>query len=228
MKKILLFHLDYLKFIVYPTFGKDNDSGIIRKILRIIWIIIFSFIISFLILRLSCLFPFYGTGRISSRHILEVVIYAPIFEELLFRSILVFSKLNITLFISSVFSLAISFLHLKLDITYWYILQISVFILVFLLLSIIFKKYPKIIVSLNQFHKKHQLLIYIFLVLCFGIIHITNIPHFVKYFHFGMVLYVVSKIVGGVFDSYLRIRYGLLFSIIAHMLNNAFPYIHLL
>lgn len=224
MKKILLFHLDYLRFIIYPTFEKDLDSSIIRKTLRIIWVFIFSTIFSYLIFSLLYWFPFKSFPIIhSTSSIFYAIILGPILEELMFRSILRFDEFSFQLFISSWITFYIvPYLYFNLQSPYKYIPAVIFLIIVFVGLTIIFKKYPKVILVLNKYHRKFRYLIYFILIISFGLVHLMNFESLYGVGS-GIIIYTLHKTFIGITNAYLRIRYGLLFSIIAHMLYNALP-----
>lgn len=142
---------------------------------------------------------------------LYAVIFGPIAEEILFRLPLRFSKLNYNLLLVTISVYLIVFLTKT---------KIILFVLFsfYLLFAFIIRYFYKKDVS--KLYSKYFKYIYWLSILSFGFIHLNN--HIIVWYY--MILFApvlcFPQIVLGSITGYVRMRYGFIYSVIIHMLNN--------
>lgn len=168
------------------------------------------------------------------------VVYAPIVEEITFRLFLKFSYIRLGIGISFMFffileildQLGLSFLT-TISERYFAdtpILFIGLYILITLVFGIILAFIIKTFADkklIYAIYDKYFIFIFYFTVLTFGFAHITN------YTNLGQIWYIVPILVTpqisiGFFLGYVRVRYGLVWSIILHAIHNSFSTIPLI
>jgi len=142
------------------------------------------------------------------------ILFAPICEELFFRSLLKFRKINLILFVCSIIAYGIlAVLHSKLvNLT----IQLSLLISFIILVTTI--PISKIEEFINSKFK------YFFYASCltFGLLHIGNYSGNIYILIAFSVLLAGPQIVAGFILGYIRMNYGLFYSILLHMSINAF------
>jgi hypothetical protein len=153
----------------------------------------------------------------ANRSFFFFLVFAPIVEEIIFRLPLKIKKLN--LFIS----LAVAFLF------FYYLSAISSmatlkFFLIFIpyLICLGFLIFFVVKTSfLENFKEKYYIFYFYGLSVIFGLLHLTNfiedVPN--KLILFSPI-FTFFQIISGVFLSYTRIKYGLIWSIALHMIIN--------
>lgn len=147
---------------------------------------------------------------------LKLVIISPIIEELIFRLILRFNRINIIVFIISLFTYLLYYNFLiSIDVYYITILFIIVF---FYVMKIKFKKLD-ILIEISS--KKLLLLVYIFS-FSFGFYHLQNINLTIC---LSIFIYILSKVFNGFYFSMIRLKFGFTSVVFLHMLNNFFAYL---
>lgn len=151
--------------------------------------------------------------KASKLIILYGVFGAPIFEEILFRSWLKWTKTNIYFLITTIIlMIAISiFLH-----KFEQICKIS--ILVSLLIMVIYlmkntKVKPYIVRNFKYFYWSSSV--------TFGLMHASNFTGNVWYIILFAFVLTSPQIIVGFFLGFVRMNYGLRFSILLHMLYNS-------
>ncbi len=145
---------------------------------------------------------------------LVVVIFVPIYEEILFRSLLKFKRINIFLFITTLIGLIIICI-LKSNTK---VLAILSFILLSFLVLITSVKRTHIELYISSKFK------YFFYstILIFGLIHAFNFTGN-KYAILTFLIILGSpQLVLGAILGYIRMNYGLVYSILFHMIVNSF------
>lgn len=150
----------------------------------------------------------------SLKLILVGIILAPISEEILFRSLLKFRKINIILFIP-ISILYISFYVYKSNINQAIVLSLLLFTFLFLVSYFPKSKIESLIA--NNFK-------YFFYgtSLGFGLIHLFNYSGNIYLILAFSFIIVGPQIVGGFILGFIRMNYGLFYSILFHMATNFF------
>jgi hypothetical protein len=145
---------------------------------------------------------------------LNVILIAPICEEILIRSLLKFKKINLILFVCSLIAYGIlAALHSK---------PVNLTIVLFLLISfiILVTTIPRSKIE-EYIDSKFK---YFFYASCitFGLLHITNFSGNIYILAAYSILLTGPQIVLGFILGYIRMNYGLIHSILLHMSINAF------
>jgi hypothetical protein len=152
----------------------------------------------------------------SLRILLAGLILGPIIEEVLFRFLLIPRHIHFVIFTSFSFCLAmISLLKGS-----------NIYLIIFLTLGIISCFFCLNIKYLRKAQKlvlNHFRLYFYFSCILFGFYHITNyIPLNYKLFLIMPVI-VFPQMILGTFLGYLRMKFGILYSILFHSITNVFP-----
>ncbi|PVW14772.1 CPBP family intramembrane glutamic endopeptidase [Marixanthomonas spongiae] len=151
----------------------------------------------------------------------SAVIIAPIFEEVMFRSLIKPSYEDVLLFVSG--WLSFFFMGFSEGLTNWYLrllLMFVVFIAAYYLLQQLLPK--KALAGIQQLLNRYVWAVLIFTSLIFGMAHIYN---YVESFLLNVALFVmiIPRIVLGGVAGWLKLRTGvLIWPILFHFLNNAF------
>jgi membrane protease YdiL (CAAX protease family) len=138
----------------------------------------------------------------------SAVIFAPLFEETMFRLFLKFSRarFNISFFLISLSSFVFSGVVGSVMMVLWLVIAIM----------LIDRKYY---IAIQYFWLKNRKVVFWAVVLLFGLVHLDNydlnmIPW---YLYFPTVL---PQLIGGVFLGIVRIRFGFLWAILLHAAFN--------
>jgi len=158
------------------------------------------------------------------KNILYILILAPIFEELMFRLPLKFNRLNLLIAILTFyFSFYLSYNHFLES--FWGLQLLKTILIVVLCWFIVFHVF-KISFYKSVSTKYFGLLFYI-LAIIFGLLHITN---FIEYVPNNLIFYspifAFHQIISGLFLGYIRVKKGLIWSIILHACFNLPAAIH--
>lgn len=147
---------------------------------------------------------------------LKVAIIVPIIEEVLFRLVIRVNKLNLFLFVVfSVVSILYESYILPTDVYY-------IFIGAFLLL-LLFKKFNSTINSACEKNNFILLLTYLSCLL-FGLFHLSNFKD-IDITNIVVIAYLFSHIIAGFVFVLLRLKFGIIASILLHMLINSVAFL---
>lgn len=152
---------------------------------------------------------------------LITVLIAPIIEELIFRLSLSFTPFKIYLS---------TFLGVFFYFNDVYLLEIKLnsFIISLLIITILFLIIKFVIVKYNILENKKNLRYYSYLLaVLFGMYHFKMIVN-INYFSIFIYLYIIPKIILGIFLNRIRLNFGLKYSIIIHMFINLFGSVSIL
>jgi nitrate reductase NapE component len=140
--------------------------------------------------------------------LLAAVLFAPLFEETMFRLFLKFSRarFNISFFLISLSSFAFSGILGGVMMVLWLVIAIV----------LLDRRYY---IAIQYFWLRNRKLVFWSVVLLFGLIHLDNydlnmIPW---YLYFPTVL---PQLIGGIFLGIVRIRFGFLWAILLHAAFN--------
>jgi Type II CAAX prenyl endopeptidase Rce1-like len=147
-------------------------------------------------------------------YVLELSLIGPIIEEMMFRLALRFNKQNIAIAIGMI---GIHFL------SKYFITGVASFLAVRAVLSLPLiyfglAKNKYIDVDALQNRKGLKYLVFTVSVLLFGFAHVIGYPHQIPWYI--LVLLTANIFVGGFIFSYVRLKYGMKYSIIIHCLSN--------
>ena len=182
----------------------------------------FSFIFISFIINILCFLPlFILKVKLSSENIketlpYEIIFVAPFVEEVLFRLLQKKGRLNIIVFICFLFV----FLMMKFNFIFDKIVYLIFLFLFFVILdqSIRDKNY-----EYKVYNEKTTLILVILMSSLFAISHLFNFNSNVSYLI--LVAYFFSKFFGGLILSIIRLRYGIVISLLFHVLLNGFIYV---
>ena len=213
------------------TYTAKEGSKLLLKSYLLVWAFYFSF---FMVLGiLSKWFPELINNEYKQERLLEMlnnqpiqllisaVIIAPIFEEIMFRSLIKPSYEDLLLFISG--WLSFLFMGFSKGLTDWYIrllIMFAIFIGIYYLLQFLMPR--KALLGIQKFLGKYVLVVLIVTSLIFGMAHIYN---YVESFLINAALFamIIPRIILGSIAGWLKIKTGvLIWPILLHFLNNAF------
>jgi membrane protease YdiL (CAAX protease family) len=138
------------------------------------------------------------------------LVIAPFFEELLMRLYLVFTKKNLIVLLFSCFGFALFFFLKGND------LRFILFIILFLLVGIILIKF----IWSKSFIIKYFKYFFYSTAILFGIFHIFNFNGITMMNFFWTPILVLPQIIMGFLFGYIRVTYGLFYSILIHSMVN--------
>lgn len=229
MKKIFF---DFFSFIKRPADQKYFDQRPWFKIKTLLYFMLLLIITDILtsILRYSIehvfsldpvnrLDPFADNFFIT---FFWFCIFAPITEEIAFRLHLKFRSLNLWLSYSF---LSAFFLRLSYKINIFLFIAIAILIFILTLLLVLERK--RIHIKLKWFWSENFWFVYYFSSILFGFLHFGNYQFEYKNLPFIFVI-VLPQTIAGLFLGYLRIKFGIIWSIFLHFLNNSIILIPLL
>lgn len=144
--------------------------------------------------------------------ILIGIVFAPIFEEIFFRSLLKYTKRNIILFLSSVIILIVyAIFKSKIEIAAF----LSTIFIIILSLSLFLNRD-----SIEQFISSKFKFFFYTSALFFGLVHSSNFTgNIYAIVAFSLIL-GGPQIVLGLILGFIRMNYGLIYSILFHILVN--------
>lgn len=149
--------------------------------------------------------------RIDKYSLFTIIIITPFIEELLFRLPLVINKINISVFIGTLFFITIYKTSL---------FQLSInFILTFFFFFMVLFFYNKFNVYIKFINNNIKLVI-IMSILFFGLIHILNLDNINIKIIPLYVIYILPQIFMGYFITNLRIKLGFIWGVLLHALIN--------
>lgn len=217
--------------IVTKTYTAKEGGKLLLKSYLLVWVFYFLF---FMVLGvLSTWFPELINNEYKQERLIEMltnqpvqllisaVIIAPIFEEIMFRSLIKPSYEDLLLFISG--WLSFLFMGFSEGLTDWYIrllIMFAIFIGIYYLLQFLMPR--KALVGIQKFLGKYVLVVLIITSLIFGMAHIYN---YVESFLINAALFamIIPRIILGGIAGWLKIKTGvLIWPILLHFLNNAF------
>ncbi|GMT46077.1 MAG: hypothetical protein IEMM0006_1909 [bacterium] len=159
----------------------------------------------------------------SARQVMFLtILFSPVYEEILFRSLLKFKKINILLFIvTNLFLWLFAFFRSKMSSPVFYMLPILVFGLLSLLLWFGRDK-------IEQYISSNFKYFFYGTVLIFGSLHASNFTgNMYLILAFSPIL-GGPQIVGGLLLGYIRMKNGLVYSVLFHVLLNSVFLFHFL
>ena len=216
---------DFIAFLRYPNLTReqyniDNIVSVIRlvgKAYLYYYLVAFTFTLTIVLilhlLGLMDLYPKYKPIDPNALNIFKIIIVAPIFEELIFRLPLKFSKINITISVGLFLYLITRKIDIILAVT------VTVLFLSFMILSL--RKRSDFQPGTKQLFNKYFHLIFYFQALFFGFLHLSNFYLDFRYFYI-FPLFIFTYVFMGCIAGYLRVRYtnGLYACILLHMFMN--------
>lgn len=211
MKRILIF----FKNPKYIKSEKINWNNFFSLFLVAFFISLFYSPI-YLILNLIIEIPENKINLSPFYFFIGMVFLIPVIEEIIFRLILKPLKKNLILILFTTFIIIIISLIRK----NYLILTISLFTVMVILFFLTKKRN---IINLQYFIIKKFKWVFYFSCLLFGFIHISNYDLNTLNLLIITPLLITPKVILGGFLGYIRMQYGILYSIVFHSLLNLFP-----
>jgi uncharacterized protein len=150
-----------------------------------------------------------------------MVIFVPIIEEIIFRLILRPTSTNIIFYLLFTFFVFIFSIYKHNS----FIMIISFCIAAF----IVFILSDKEKIAKTQFLiLRHYGVFFYLACVLFGLVHVFNNEHFTVTFLLLAPIFILPQIICGGFLGFIRIRYGIIYSILFHSLINLIPAIFML
>jgi membrane protease YdiL (CAAX protease family) len=204
--------LNYLKNPIYCSSQKPKAVNFFGLLLIYVASGIPLAILTFIIFKLFSLGHIELDPTSPLRTILIGIIFAPVFEEIFFRSLLKFSKRNIILFLTSVIAVIIySAFKTKIE---FVLFLTGVFIGILCLLRFFNRN------TIEQFISSKFKYIFYASALFFGLVHSSNFTGNVYVIAAFSLILGGPQIALGLILGYIRMNYGLIYSILFHMLVN--------
>ncbi len=203
----------FLQFLKRPTANND------RK--KIEWLHFFALLFSFYLVMLPIGFFIKSMNSvfcISQKNlsleilpkILIAVAIAPIVEELFFRLLLIVNKRNLLLF--SLMSLLLSIYSLF---KVHYYQSIVLFILSTFAVILSAKD-----AGFKKMATRYYPIYFYAIAIIFGLGHFTNYNGITGFLYLWIPLLVLPQIIMGLYLGYIRVNYGIIYSILFHMIIN--------
>lgn len=212
---------DFILFLKQPGFREQHEILSISSFFKLIWK---SFLILFVIdivagiisspFRYFDLFPQQKVFNHSLSNILKISLLMPVIEEFIFRLSLKINKINLSVTLSCVLFLLIN----RLDIY----LAVSLSIILFVFLLVLFNSEPALITKADSYLDRHLNLFFYSQAVIFGLLHLFNYNLDIHLF-FLFPFFVVGQILTGCFLGYLRLKYtnGIFLCISTHIFINS-------
>lgn len=147
-----------------------------------------------------------------------IAILIPFIEEVIFRLPMNLKKSSIAISIAILYlRFSGNFITNFIDIRKTEdIFKILIAIIIFTTLMIVLSQK-----KLDIIKRKHYRIVFYFIAICFGLIHITNFHPINYYLFFLYPFYVLPQFFMGVFIGHFRIRYGFIWGWALHALINS-------
>ncbi|GEM_PF-2687746 len=235
----MIFVKDFISFIKQPSIYQEGEYIAPIKSLKLV-IVAFSvlIIVEFLawIIRLSLLTNDYGVLQtrldsepsINLTGVFLIVFYTPIFEELTFRLGLRFSKVNVVISFSFLISLIIKLVASKMHLQYantftsYVIFDLLIFSGFLTINYYILWPYVNKFIA-KTFAKSFNKIVFS-IVIVFALLHLNNFDYtkFTISHCFYLSIFLLKMAFIGLVLSFLRLRCGITWGILLHILINCF------
>lgn len=213
----------FVWFVLFPSkeFNVSNDikdkiNGIlILLLLSFVFLLFSSLLIEFL---LPNLYSAYTCEDGFKWLFLFPVIIAPVREEILFRLWLKYSRINLSFFLGMLTSVLILLILSEILFDNWIPNTLAILsgVTVFICSFVFLKKYDPFF---DYFFKRHLRLFVIFSVISFGYLHLLNFKITWEILFFSPLLLLPYFMAGFIF-SYIRLYFGFIYSVMAHIVMN--------
>ncbi len=215
---------EFIIFLRHPFFLKSDALSVKKSVsfivkslgLYVLFTLLYIFIVGIMQFGFNLKITDFGS---SSKSILNIVLVAPVFEELIFRLPLrKFFKYIFVSFGLLTYALAKDYLPLTLAIALG-------FVVVFVPYAARFNR--EIEVRVNSFVYRHYGYLFYFLAFSFGLLHLLNTETFTTDMYLPAFVYVLNPICVGMFFAFVRVKYknGIFYAIILHAITNAIHFL---
>jgi membrane protease YdiL (CAAX protease family) len=212
-----------LEYLLNPHYLKNEKIqwSLFFKLLLLFYII--SLPVGFIVGLLIKLLNFHDTEfNYNTLTILFAgIILAPIIEEILFRLLLIPKYKNVIIFFC--FSICMA----SMSVIKGSKLYLIIF-LIFGVVSFLFLRNKKYLRNAQRFLMNHFYYIFYASCILFGLYHVTNYTPVNYKLLLLMPIIVFPQMVVGAFLGYIRMKFGITYSILFHSITNIFPILVLL
>lgn len=215
---------DFFKFFGKPC-SEAIEINILKKILYFLILSISSLILVYgltIVLQLIIHSPASGVEDLSFlKLVLFGLLLAPIFEELVFRLSLVYSKINLSISASLANTAIITTL---LDIRLLTVFGGILFFISFCFAFIFLNNHKSAHLQLEKLWKNNFAAVFYGSAFLFSLFHITNYEISGVSSFLIALLFSVPQLIGALFLGYVRIRLGFLWAVLMHIFFNVVPF----
>ncbi len=216
---------DLLNYLRYPEYCQNSKPGfayLIKLYLLYFLVVIPLNLGTFFISKEFSIVSRELSGIGIRQSIFFTVLFSPVFEEIIFRSLLKFKKINIILFIvTNLLLWFVAFFRSKMSSPVFFMLPILVFGLLSLLLWFGRDKIEQYISSNFKYFFYGTALI-------FGLVHASNFTGNIYLILAFSPILGGPQIVLGLILGYIRMKNGLVYSVLFHVLINSLFLFHFL
>jgi hypothetical protein len=223
------FILNFFVFIIKPTFNSVEET-VIFKISNTLILLIFNILIGTIAIYLNLNFlniqnklsyqpiPFpLGTTAL----IVVAMFIGPIIEEMIFRLPLMYSRVNFSIFFSVAIAAVFHDFYKIGFLKHFPYLQIILFaVIIFPILYLILQNHKKTSNFIQGIYTRFNVAILYGFILAFVSFHLFNYKNLTIGTFPIAAASLSGQLFGGLTLSYLRIKYGITYSILLHCLNN--------
>ncbi len=212
---------DIIEYIKQPNYCKIQKFDYRVLIKLIILNLIFGFACGSLSFFLGMIFSIEDKGFVSDI-VWDSVVYgaviAPVLEEFICRYFLRPTNKNRIIYIMGVFLLAVFFVLEEGFIPFcFFVALLGICFLVYL-------KFKQSKINFYRWYIKYFKFIFYMSALVFGLLHIANF-NFSGYAILVMPFMVLPQMFGGLLLGFMRMKYGIAYSVLLHMLFNTILFI---
>jgi hypothetical protein len=217
--------VEFTMFLAKPDAGQENLS-INKKLINFIILLFCALILSYglnIVLRLFFQAP---ESRVDDLSFAKLVVFglllAPLFEELVFRLSLLYSKLFLSISLAlAISSLLTSFMDIRL-LTWTGCLSFYIGLSACFIFLNNHKTAHQVI---EFFWKNHFAVVFYLSTFLFGIFHMGNYDLIGIQAMALALLFCTPQVIGSLFLGFVRIRLGFLWALVMHILYNSVPFL---
>ncbi|MDM8160956.1 CPBP family glutamic-type intramembrane protease [Labilibaculum sp. K2S] len=215
-------NISFKNYLLFPRYIKCE---------KINWLHFFKiFIVSSVVTMILSSIAYFLKDQLHIEHnvpkhnlmlVLHAVVWAPIMEEIWFRLLLRPTNRNLRFFIGlSILGSVYVFFKAA-------FITGTIVIIAGTLAGFILKEKKSSRVKLLRKYFKFYPVIYYFIVLLFGLVHLMNFNYgdLELWMYMMLPILIFPQLYAGIVLGYIRMRYGILYSILYHTLNNLIPLI---
>jgi uncharacterized protein len=217
--------VDFIRFLANPNAEKIHIETK-NKFVDFAILFVLALLISYGLLIVLQAFINPPANQINDLSFAKLLLFAlflgPLFEELVFRLSLIYSKLNLSISLGLANAALITTL---LDIRLLTLFGGFTFFIGLCSSYIFLNKHQTAYSGIEKFWKNHFALIFYISSIAFGLIHFTNYDLNSISALLIAILFSVPQMFGGLILGFVRIRLGFLPAVLMHILFNSVPFV---
>jgi len=206
---------ELLQFIKHPVYSDKNEPLSARYFIElIVMYFLFALLIGAMAAFIIDVFNISHLKNITSIKIILVAVFlAPFYEEILFRALLKFNKKTVWLFVVTVVALIVlEVIRFK----FAFAIPYTIFLVFIVAMLLIFKEN-----KIHNYISKNIKFFYYLTSITFGLVHLTNFSGNIYLILLFSIFLVGPQLILGFILGFIRLKYGLKYSILFHMAVNA-------